>query len=161
VRAAFLLLSAGIVAGCAGAPPYQSDLPENLNLKAKLSSPSGLLAAPGGSFEAEVHITSVDRRCQKNYRGTVKLGNSPVSVGILTGEPTYLVFEFSGRFLPSRGSASSTYATLLTPRSGYQYDVDVSYADAMYEITVYERNPRSGVRRPVEHRPFSACEPKA
>jgi hypothetical protein len=155
------LLSAGIVAGCAGAPPYRSDLPANLNITAKLSSPSALLTAPGGSFEADVHVTRVDGRCQKHYRGAVKLGNMPVSVGIPTGEPTYLVFEFSGRFLPSRGSASSTYATLLTPRSGYQYDVDVSYADAMYEITVYERNPRSGLRRQVEHRPFSACEPKA
>ena len=158
----WLLLFGGILAGCAGLPPYESDLPANLNVRTRLSSPSVLLTAPlAGSFDAYLHLTAVDRRCQKNYRGTVKLGNSPVSVGIPTGEPTYLVFEFSGRFLPSRGSASSTYATLLTPRSGYQYDVDVSYADAMYEITVYERNPRSGVRRPVEHRPFSACEPKA
>jgi hypothetical protein len=161
VRAVSLLLWAGIVAGCAGAPPYRSDLPPNLSIKAKLSSPSALLSAPGGSFEADVHVTSVDGRCQKHYRGAVRLGNTPVSVGIPTGEPIYLVFEFSGRFLPSRGSASSTYGTLLTARSGYQYDIDVSYADAMYEISVYERNPRNGARRQVERRPFSACEPKA
>ncbi len=57
-----------------------------------------------------------------------------------------------------RKSDGSTYATLLTPRSGHQYDVDVVYADEMYSITVYERNPRSGLRREVERRPFSACK---
>ncbi len=119
-----------------------------------------MLTAPlAGTFDAHMHVTALDRRCQKNYRGSVKLGNTAVSVGIPADQPSYLVFEFSGRSLPTRGSASSTYATLLTPRSGHQYDVDVVYADEMYSITVYERNPRSGLRREVERRPFSACKP--
>jgi hypothetical protein len=82
-------------------------------------------------------------------------------VGIPPDQPTYLVFEFSGSSAPTRGAASSTYSTLLTPRSGYQYDVDVVYADQMYSVTVHERNPRGGARREVARRPFSACEPKA
>ena len=156
----WLLLFGGILAGCSGLPAYESDLPANLNVKTRLSSPSVLLTAPlAGTFDAYLHLTAVDRRCQKNYRGSVKLGGTVVSVGIPTDQPSYLVFEFSGRSLPTRGSASSTYSTLLTPRSGHQYDVDVAYADEMYSITVYERNPRSGLRREVERRPFSACKP--
>ena len=156
----WLLLFGGILAGCSGLPAYESDLPPNLNVRTKLSSPSVLLTAPlAGTFEAHMHVTALDRHCQKNYRGSVKLGGTVVSVGIRTDQPSYLVFEFSGRSLPTRGSASSTYSTLLTPRSGHQYDVDVAYADEMYSITVYERNPRSGLRREVERRPFSACKP--
>ncbi len=156
----WLLLFAGVLAGCSGLPPYESDLPANLNVRTKLSSPSVLLTAPlGGTFDAHMHVIALDRRCQKNYRGSVKLGNTAVSVGIPADQPSYLVFEFSGRSLLTRGSAGSTYATLLTPRSGHQYDVDVVYADEMYSITVYERNPRSGLRREVERRPFSACKP--
>jgi hypothetical protein len=159
-KPAWLVLFAGVLAGCAGLPAYKSDLPANLNIKTKLSAPSVLLTAPlGGTFDADMHVTAVDRRCQKNYRGSVKLGSTPVGVGIPADQPTYLVFEFSGRSFPTRGAASSTYATLLTPRSGYQYDVDVAYADEMYSITVYERNPRGGQRREVERRPFSACKP--
>jgi hypothetical protein len=157
-----LLLLAWGLAGCAGAPPYKSDLPPNLNVRTKLSSPSVLLTpALGGSFEADLHVTSVDRRCQKNYRGSVRLDAPAVSVGIPADQPSYLVFEFSGSSAPARGSASSTYSTLLTPRNGYQYDVDVVYAGQMYSVTVHERNPRSGARREVERRPFSACEAKA
>jgi hypothetical protein len=156
----WLLLFAGVLAGCSGLPPYESDLPANLNVKTTLSSPSLLLTAPlAGTFDADMHVTAVDRRCQRNYRGTVKLGSTAVNVGIPADQLSYLVFEFSGRSLLTRGSASSTYATLLTPRSGHQYDVDVAYADQMYSITVYERNPRSGLRREVERRPFSACKP--
>ncbi len=156
------LLFAGVLAGCSGLPPYESDFPANLNIKTKLSSPSVLLTAPlAGTFDAFMHVTAVDHRCQKNYRGSVKLGSPTVSVGLPADQPSYLVFEFSGRSAPTRGSASSKYSTLLVPRSGYQYDVDVAYADQMYSITVYERNPRGGARREIERRPFSACEPRA
>ena len=161
IKLVWFLTFAGVLAGCSGLPRYESDLPANLNVKARLSSPLLLHTAPlAGTFDADMHVTSVDRRCQKNYRGSVKLGSAAVRVGIPDDQPSYLVFEFSGRSFLTRGTASSsTYATLLTPRSGYQYDVDVAYADEMYGITVYERNPRSGLRREVERRPFSACKP--
>jgi len=161
IRLTWFLTLAGVLAGCSGLPPYESDLPANLNVKTRLSSPFLLHTAPlAGTFEADMHVNSVDRRCQKNYRGSVKLGNAAVMVGIPAGQPSYLVFEFSGRSFLTRGTASSsTYATLLTPRSGYQYDVDVAYADKMYSITVYERDPRGGPRREIERRPFSACKP--
>ena len=156
------LLLAAALAGCAGTPHYKSDFPPNLNIKTKLSSPSVLLTpALGGSFEADMHVTSIDRRCQKNYRGSVRLDAPAVSVGIPADQPSLLVFEFSGYSAPSRGSASSTYSTLLTPRSGYQYDVDVVYADQMYSVRVFERSARGGGRRELERRPFSACESKA
>jgi hypothetical protein len=156
----WLLVFAGLLAGCSGLPAYESDLPANLNVKTTLSSPSLLLTAPlAGTFDADMHVTAVDRRCQKNYRGTVKLGSTAVNLGIPAEQPSYLVFEFSGRSLLTRGSGSSTYTTLLTPRRGLQYDVDVTYADEMYSITVHERNPHSGLRREVERRPFSACKP--
>jgi hypothetical protein len=156
----WFLLLAGVLAGCSGLPKYEDNFPANLTVKARLSSPSLLLTAPlAGTFDADMHVTSVDSHCRKNYRGSVKLGSAAVRVGIPANQLSYLVFEFSGRSFLTRGSASSTYATLLTPRSGYQYDVDVAYADEMYSITVYERNPRGGPRLEIERRPFSACKP--
>lgn len=156
-----LVLFTGVLAGCAGLPPYRDNFPANLNIKASLSSPSVLYTAPlTGNFKAELHVNAVDRRCQKNYRGSVKLDDAPASIGIPADQPSYLVFEFTGRSYSIRqANASSTYATLLTPRGGYQYDVAVTYADEMYSITVHERNPRGGARREVERRPFSACKP--
>lgn len=161
IKLVWFLAFAGALAGCSGLPPYEDKFPANLNVKARLSSPLLLHTAPlAGTFDADMHVTSVDRHCQKNYRGSVKLGSAAVSIGIPADQPSYLVFEFSGRSFLTRGTASSsTYATLLTPRSGYQYDVDVAYADEMYSITVYERNPRGGPRREIERRPFSACKP--
>jgi hypothetical protein len=162
VSALRLLLSAGIVAGCAGgSPSYKSDSPPNLNIRTKLSSPSVLLTGPGGSFEAQMHVTSVDRNCQKSYRGAVRLDSATLAVGLPADQAAFLEFEFSGRFAPARGEATSTYSTLLTPRSGHQYDVDVVYADKAYSITVHERNPHTGARRGVERRPFRACAAKA
>ena len=162
MRTAGLLLSAAILAGCAGGPPpYRSDAPSNLNVRTKLSSPSVLLTAPlGGAFDATLHVTRVDRDCRKNYRGGVKLDQPTVAVGLPADQPALLEFELSGRSAPTRGGASSIYSTLLTPRSGYQYDVDVAYADKAYSITVHERNPRTGARREVERRSFRECAAK-
>src|SRR4030067_307939 len=160
-RRAWPLLFAGVLCGCSGLPPYEDNFPANLNIKTRLSSPSVLYTAPlTGNFKADLHVNGVDRRCQKNYRGSVKLGGAAGSVGIPADQPSYLVFEFSGRsYVTRQANASSTYATLLMPRRGYQYDVEVAYADEMYSITVHERNPRGGPRREIERQPFSACKP--
>ena len=160
--AGWLLVLAGALAGCSGLRTYESTLPSNLNIRARLGSGDALsTSAPlVSTFGADVHVIDVDPRCQRIYRGTVALGGAPARIGIPTGHPTYLVVEFSGRNVLTRGSGSSSYATLLTPRAGYQYDVDIAYDDAMYSVTVHERDPRGGQLREVEHRPFSACIPR-
>jgi len=51
-------------------------------------------------------------RLPENYRGTVKLALAGER-GHPTGEPTYLVFEFSGRFFP--GAAQQYLCDAVTP----------------------------------------------
>ena len=109
------------------------------------------------TFQADVHIIGVDEHCQKSYRGSVELGSTAVALGLPVDQPSLLSVEFSGHSFLTRGSASANYTTLFTPRAGYQYDMDVEYADAMYSVTLYERGLHGGARHKVERRPFSAC----
>lgn len=156
----WILVMAGVLGGCSGLRPYESTLPPNLNVTAKLKS-GGVLSSSAplvSNFGADLHVAGVDARCQRTYQGSVRLKSVPARLGLPADRPSYLVVEFSGHNFLTRGGASSSYATLLTPRRGYQYDMEVTYADEMYRVTVHERDPRSGQRREVEHRPIGACK---
>ena len=65
----------------------------------------------------------------------------------------------SSSFLANR-SGSITYETLLKPRSGYQYEIKVTYRDDIYNVIVRETHPSSSVTSEVEHTDLRACHAK-
>lgn len=50
-----------------------------------------------------------------------------------------------------------TYETLLKPRSGYQYEVHVTYKDDMYNVAVRETHPSRPVSREIDRKDLRAC----
>ncbi len=158
-----IALIVAMTASCSGLQPYESTLPANLNVSVKVVRGGVLsVSAPGiSSFSVDMHVIAVSPRCEKTYRGGVEISSAPVKVGIPVGSSTLLAFEFSGHNFLTRGSGSSSWASLLTPRGGYQYDIDVSYNGGMYSVEMYERNPGNGQRRALDYRSFRSCVPSA
>jgi len=148
VKIAVLLLVA-LASGCSGERAYRSELPANLAVTAKTSG--SLLSSVG----ARLHVYDVGPGCKATYRGTVELGGSRTEVGVPAGSPSYLVFEFPRFSLIAR--STTHFETLLTPRPGYRYDLEASYADDLYGATIYERPPAGKTRREVASRPLTAC----
>lgn len=136
------LLATALLSACAGTTPYSNDGRRNLQIRTVTESGSAF-----SSVRASVHIHSVDAACKTRYRGTIDLDNPSVLSGLPVGRQSYLVFAFnSSSFLGGSRSAIS-YETLLTPRPGYTYDVEVSYVDDMYNAVIREAKSRRKARR--------------
>jgi hypothetical protein len=49
----------------------------------------------------------------------------------------------------------------LKPRSGYQYQVKVTYKDDMYNVVVRETQPDDSTNREIEHKDLRSCQAKS
>lgn len=87
-------------------------------------------------------VFEVDAQCRTEYRGTVDLDEPSIPVGIPSGRWSYLVFDFSSSGFLSSTSTSVASGALLKPQAGSRYDIDVSYRDDIYNVTI--RSVRSG-----------------
>ena len=144
------------LAGCSGLKPYQNTPDHNLHVRTAADSGSWF-----SSVRVAVDIHRVTLDCKTEYEGTVQLNRPAIDVGIPSNRWNRLVFVFdSSSFLANR-SGSITYETLLKPRSGYQYDANVTYRDDMYNVVVRETPPNSSVSREIEHKDLSACRAKS
>lgn len=150
-RAAFGLLAIGL-AGCSGLKPYPNDLPTR-NLSIRTATSSGSVFS---SVRAEVDVHSVDAACADRYLGTVQLDQPNVAIGVPLARRSRLVFHFvSSAFLGgSRGRISREVS--LQPGADQHFQIDVTYRDDLYDVTVRERS-RGGVLREVPSMEFAAC----
>ena len=147
-----MLWTVAFLAGCSGVKPYQSTPDNNLHIHT---------AADSGSWFSIVHavvdIHRVAVDCKTNYAGTVQLNRPTIDIGIPPNRWSHLVFVFaSSSFLANR-SGAMTYETLVKPRAGYQYDVQVTYKDDMYNVAVRETHSSSSLSREIEHKDLRAC----
>lgn len=152
VMAAWLFAA---LAGCSGMKSYQNTPDNNLHLHTAADSGSWF-----SSVRAAVDIFRVGTDCETVYEGTVQLNQPTIDIGIPPNRWSELVFVFAtSSFLGSR-SGSMTHETLLKPRSGYQYEVQVTYKDDMYNVAVRETHPSSSVIREIERKDLRPCPMK-
>lgn len=129
-----------LLTGCSGLKTYPNTHEKNVRIRTDTAS---------SFFEkvrVSVHVHAVDARCQLEYQGTVNLDASPFGVGIPADRPSYLVFNFSSSSFLGSSSSSITQETLLRPRPGVQYDVQLSYRNDIYNVVVQEVVPGRGPR---------------
>jgi hypothetical protein len=144
-----ILLSA---CSSSGIKPYSSELKNNIQVRTKTSTESYF-----SSIKARVDIYQVDKDCKVNYQGSVKLDKPVVDIGIAEARNSYLVFGFaSSSFLG--GDSSISYDTLLKPRKGYTYEIEVSYADNIYNVEMFELGRKKSVKRQIETAELDACK---
>ena len=143
------LLGAAVLAGCSSAgKTYPDVLAKNVHIRSETSS----------NVRAEVHIHRVDAKCLTEYEGTLRLDRPSVELGIPAGRMSVMAVTFSISSWVAGSSSSTRYATLLTPRAGYQYDVKVSYRENIYGVAIREIDPRRSSSREIERRDPSTCK---
>ena len=146
------MLLVGLLAACSGLKPYPNRLEKNLQVRSSTES---------GSIFSRVHaslsIARVDAQCRTEYEGTMDLGNGAVQVGVPVERWSYLVFNFSSSGLLS-GSSSIRQATLLKPRAGYRYDVELTYRDDLYNVVIREARTGTSEGRELALRGLDTCE---
>lgn len=147
-----LILAVCLLAGCSGIRPYPNDLSKNLNVQTEAESGSVF-----SKVRASVDIYKVDGSCQVEYQGTVKLSEPLIKVGIPTDRLSYMVFYFTSTGFLASSRSSINQGALLKPRSGYKYDVQVSYMDDIYDVKIRETHPRKSKSREIELKDLSDC----
>ncbi len=151
-RASGVMLLVGLLAGCSGIKTYSNSLDKNLQVRT--STDSGSIFS---SVRASLSILRVGAQCRTEYEGTVDLRNGAVQVGIPVERWSYLVFDFSSSGLLSSTSTMGQ-ATLLKPRPGYRYDVEVTYRDDIYNVMIRESHTGTSEGREVALRRLDTCE---
>ena len=136
--AAVAVLALGL-AGCTESRPY-ANLPEK-NLQVRT-------ATDGGRVVLEVH--SLDGSCTTSYEGFVALDKPLVEVGLPSGKPAVLVFDFQKA---GRGTEAPIRKEVhLLPRAGNRYEARVAYKESIYDIELRELDPRTGTDREIDTR---------
>lgn len=138
------VLALGLFAGCSEIKVYPNTLEKNLEIRTVTKS---------GSFFSKVrtrlHVYRLDAPCRLEYLGTVDLDRPALGVGIPAGRPSYLAFAFASSAFLGGTQGVTTQGTLLTPRAGYRYDIDVSYEDNIYNVVLRERAPHRNAGREI------------
>ena len=147
-----LLAAIGLLVGCSGKYTYPNTLAKNLYIQTETESNSIF-----SSVRAALGVYQVDDQCKIEYQGTVDLDGRPVSVGIPSGRPSYLVFEFASSSFLANSRRSISYETLLLPVAGRDYDIKVSYMDDIYNVEIRESRPGYAVVRNIERKDLRAC----
>jgi hypothetical protein len=143
-----------LLAGCSGIKTYPNGLDKNLLVHTRTDS-----ASIFSRVRASLSISRVDTQCRIQYEGTVDLDKSVVSVSIPVERWSYLVFDFSSSGLLAN-SSTMAQATLLKPRAGHRYDIEVTYSDDLYNVVIRESRTR-GDGRDVALRRLDTCQPGA
>jgi hypothetical protein len=147
------LLLVGFLTGCSGIKSYPNTLAKNLHIQTETDSGSLI-----SNVRAAVNIYGVDASCQLEYQGTVDLDESSIAVGVPSDRSSYLVFDFASSSFLANSRSTVSYETLLEPVAGYNYDIEVSYADDIYNVEIRETHPFKSVNRDVERKQLSACK---
>jgi hypothetical protein len=127
------------------------------NLYVRTDTDSGSLFS---SVRAAVDIHRVTTDCTTDYEGTVQLNRPTIEIGVPPNRWSRLVFVFDSSSFWANRSGTITYDTLLKPRSGYHYQVVVTYKDGIYNVSVRETHPGSSVTREIDRRDLGACAVK-
>ena len=146
-----LLLVIGVITGCSGLKTYPNNYGKNLHI---------ITDKDKGSFFSDVKLSvdihAVDKSCQTEYQGTVKLDRKTTEVGIPTDDTRYLAFYFESSSYWSNSNSSIHYDTLLKSRDGYSYIIKVSYIDDIYNVLIKEISA-NGEPRELNRIPLTAC----
>jgi hypothetical protein len=146
------LLPVLLLAACSGVKTYPDVANKNVHLRTKVVDGSVM-----SSMHAGLNIYTVDAKCEATYVGTVELDEPAVDIGIPPGQLTYLMFVFSSKGMLGGVNSSTTYETLLRPRAGYEYRVDVRYVDDIYNVDLFETLPRSKQGHELPPRRLDSC----
>jgi hypothetical protein len=132
-----LLFVFSLLIGCSGIRTYPNSAHKNCHITTEANSGSIL-----SGIRTAVNIYQVHADCKTKYEGTVQLKSGSTDISIPPGRLTYLVFVFSRSGFFSSSSSTITYGGLLKLKADYLYDVRVSYVDDIYNVVIWESDPR-------------------
>lgn len=141
-----LMLTAGLLAGCASYTYYPNSLAKNLQIK-KDTSGNGFFS----SIELTAHVHHVKPDCTTQYEGVMTIDADTYDIGLPPNRLNFLYFNFStGNSMVSRG-------TLLQTRPGYRYEIRARYKKSIYNFELLEFDSKKSKGRKIEFRPKESC----
>lgn len=143
---------AGVLAGCSGIKTYPNSPQKNVTIRTETKSGSLF-----SSVQAAVHVHGASGKCVTEYQGTVQLTEPVMRIGIPSDRLSYLVFSFASSSLLGTSSSTMRYETLLRPRAGHTYDINVSYVDDFYSVAIREIDPSRSSSRDIPRVSLKAC----
>lgn len=146
-------LSLFLFQGCSGLKPYPRQDIKNITISTKVDSGSFF-----SSVNAEVDIHSVDTKCRQTYEGTLSLDKDSINSGLRNNKKYRVSFVFSNSSFLGNSSSSISFPIYLKTRKGYSYDFIVSYKDNIYNVELFETDPKTKRRRELDTDNMTECQ---
>lgn len=154
IRCRFILLMvSALLAGCS-VKTYPNDLPKNFHVNTTIQKTSSLRNT---SLAFDIHTINV--KCETDFLGRVYVDDPKTEVGVPVDRPVFLDFIFVSKVTLSSTISSVRYQTVMTPRSGYDYDAAVSYNKGIYNVVITEKNRGGSASRKIPRVPLESCKP--
>ena len=150
-----LLMLMSFMTGCSSIKTYPNSFKKNMTVKTTTSSGSILQ-----DVDTYLHIYTLDSKCKSDYLGTVDLDKPVKKVGLPVNKNLYLDFAFVKGGFFSHSSSRINSETLITPRKGRLYEVDVFYEDSIYDVSIWQKKSRKSKKRKLKLVPYEACKAK-
>jgi hypothetical protein len=148
-----MLLVPALIAGCS-VKTYPNDLPKNFHVTTTIQKTSSFRNT---SLAFDIH--TINAKCETDFLGRVYVDDPKTEVGVPVDRPVFLDFIFVSKVVLSNSVSSVRYQTVMTPRSGYDYDAVVSYNKGIYNVVITEKNRGGSASRKIPHVPLESCKP--
>ena len=154
------LASFTLLAACSSRTPYKNIQDKNLtvNLVQGEDSRGGFFDPSLGFFSSVdivAGINDLNPKCETAYKGYIDLKPGNNELGLKPEQLTYLMVEVVKS--ASGGATSFSRGTLIKPKKGKQYELDVNYVDSMFDMKLYE--VRKSKRKKINITPLNTCKP--
>ena len=144
------LLCLGLLACGSNIKPYSSNAGKNMVVNTKTDP----------DVSAAIDIFHVDEKCQLSYQGTVDLEASRTKLGLQNNRSHYLVVSFSSSSFWAGRSSSMSQEIAITPSGKFNYILDLSYLDNIYNVELKQKSLRSKKISVVESTQLKQCMTK-
>lgn len=128
-----ILLISMLVTSCSNIKPYEMHGKNNLIASSKTDD----------DVEAAIDIYHVDKACKYNYKGTITLENGINKISLTENRLNYLVVSFSTSSFWASSSSSMSQDMMIKPNKNYNYKLDLSYIDNIYNVELKKTKLRS------------------
>jgi hypothetical protein len=153
MRLNYLLILVFLLSGCSFPKIYKNNYDKNITINLKTNEKDGFFT----STEYYFGVNDLDSKCEVDYQGQLELKPGKNKIGVAPGKLTFLLINV---YTKTGGSSSSSFktGTILKPKKGVHYNLDVDYLDSLLDIRLYEIKGKN--KRSLKILPIEACQPR-
>ena len=151
MKSLLIILVILLLGGCTNTKPYPNKTIKNLHISTYKKNASILTG-----IDVDLHIYQIEENCKKNYLGSIDLEKrNSIDLGLPQNRWIMLSVVFGYTSIGFSGEIKENY--FLKPRKGYRYRMKVMHYKKVYNVEIFEIDPRTSREKEIYIRQLNGC----